>query len=148
MFRLFACILERKSKMTDRAITSGLIEHPDQLKEHIAELEQQLAECQVWSDAGYRALETQTKALFGCQAREEKLREASRNRLKAQGITVYSGEPIPDDSALKEACEFHYNLGKIKPVLVLIWKLKKSASKPRKRRYWKRPNGVRLMRIF
>lgn len=72
-------------------------------QQEIAELEQQLAECQAWSDAGYRALETQTKALAGCQAREEKLREASRNRLKAQGITVYSGEPIPDDTALKEA---------------------------------------------
>lgn len=61
---------KEKSKMTDRAITSGLIEHPDQLKEHIAELEQQLAECQAWSDAGYRALETQTKALAECQAKE------------------------------------------------------------------------------
>lgn len=97
--------------MTDRAITSGLIEHPDQLKEHIAELEQQLAECQAWSEAGYRALETQTKALAECQVREAKLREALKTASDIighpeDGFSIYLANMLAlpqDDTALKEA---------------------------------------------
>lgn len=69
----------------------------------IANLTAKLAECQAWSDAGYRALETQTKALAECQAREAKLLDDIDRRLECAGITIYSGRPQRDDTALKEA---------------------------------------------
>lgn len=72
-------------------------------QQEIAELEAEIAKYQLAIQKQSDRCEALKQSWLECQAREAKLFDDIDRRLECAGITIYSGRPQRDDTALKEA---------------------------------------------